>query len=258
MIKRLIFLGLLLLSGTSILPVSAQILTIATEHFPPYNYLDDNSKVVGINAELVQRSCEIAAIDCSIQSYPWLRAMSLTLENDYGALFSTLRSADRERQFQWVGPLVKSRAILYRLKSRPEIQVTRLEDAKNYVVGVARGDVYEAYLQQNGFSYGKNLFGFATKAEAANLFVQGKIDLLIGSWQILPMWLAPYNATVDDVEEAFQLRELGDNYLALNLKVPKQMVDQLQQALQKLHESGEYQQILEKYQYAPQHVSAQK
>lgn len=150
------------------------------------------------------------------------------------------------------------RAILYRLKSRPEIQVTRLEDAKNYVVGVARGDVYEAFLQQNGFSYGKNLFGFATKAEAANLFVQGKIDLLIGSWQILPIWLAPYNATVDDVEEAFQLRELGDNYLALNLKVPKQMVDQLQQALQKLHESGEYQQILEKYQYAPQHVSAQK
>lgn len=251
MILRLISPVILLLSGMVSLLVSAEKLEIATEHFPPYNYVADNI-VTGINTELIQRSCEIAAIDCSIQSYPWLRAMALTLSNENSGLYSTSRSVERESQFQWVGPLASSNSFFYRLKSRPEIKVVNLEDAKNYVVGVARGDVYEAYLQQKGFSYGKNLLGFTTKAEVANLFVQGKVDLLIGSWQILPMWLAPYEASVDDVEPLLALNSIGENYLALNLNVPKPLVDKLQKALVQLRESGEYQQIIEKYQYSLQ------
>lgn len=251
MILRLISPVILLLSGMVSLLVSAEKLEIATEHFPPYNYMADNI-VTGINTELVQRSCEIAAIDCSIQSYPWLRAMALTLSNENSGLYSTSRSVERESQFQWVGPLANSDTFFFRLKSRPEVKVVNLDDAKKYVVGVARGDVYEAYLQQNGFSYGENLFGFTTKADAVNLFVQGKIDLLIGSWQILPMWLAPYNATVEDVEATMQLNAIGANYLALNLNVPKPIVAKLQQALQQLRDSGEYQQIVEKYQHSLQ------
>lgn len=234
------------LSGVNVNAAEPAVLHIATEHFPPYNFAE-NGAITGINTDLVLRSCELAALQCSVTLYPWLRAMEQVSTDSLGAIYSTARTAEREPLFQWVGPLAYSRAYLYRLTSRPDILVSSLDDAKHYSIGVARGDVYETYLQNNGFRYGESLIGFATKSDVVALFLKGKVDLLIGSEQIVPTWLAPYDQTIEIVEPVFELSRVGANYLALNREVPLAVVERLQQALDQLRNSGEYQQIVQKY-----------
>lgn len=224
----------------------AEQLNLYTEHFPPYSYVKADT-ITGLNTELVRLSCEKAQLQCHFQLYPWLRAYETVIKDPQGALFSTSRNALREPLFKWVGPLAHSKASMYRLKSRPNVNPTSLEDAKNYVIAVARGDVYELYLQSQGFEHGKNLLGLAAKADAVGLFLQGKVDLLIGSELILPTWLAQYDRTVDAVEPVIDLSVVGANYLALNPAVPDAVVQKLQLALDQLYASGEYQLLAERY-----------
>ena len=230
---------------TGAAPVSGQ-LTIYTEHFPPYSYLADDT-VTGINTELVRLSCEKAGLNCNFLLYPWLRAYEAAQKEPAAAVYSTSRNALREPLFKWVGPLAHSHANMYRLKSRPDINPATLEEAKRYVVAVARGDVYELYLKSQGFEHGVNLLGLTAKADAVGLFLQGKVDLLIGSELILPVWLAKYNETLDSIEPVLDLSVVGANYLALNLAVPNETVEKLQLALDELHANGEYQRLMQRY-----------
>lgn len=224
----------------------ADTLTLYTEHFPPYSY-EQNKQVTGLNTELVRRSCELAKITCEFQLLPWLRAYEAAQKDHASGLFSTSRNPLREHLFQWVGPLAHSNAQMYWLKSRAEQAPRSLDEAKQFIVAIARGDVYELYLQSQGFEVDVNLLRFNSKSDAVLPFLHGKVDLLIASELILPVWLGQYQHSTDAVEPVIDLSQVGNNYLALHLEVPVETAARLQAALDTLRSNGEFQQLSEHF-----------
>lgn len=224
-------------------------LTLYTEHFPPYSFLQQQ-QVRGINADLLRLACERAAIRCEFVLYPWLRAFELAQKNPHGGIFSIVRTPKRTPLFQWLGPLASSKAYLYRLKRRPEIKLQQLSDAKAYSIGVAHGDIYEEFFLSQGFVHGKNLVKFSTKSEPVPLFLKGKIDLLIASELMLTNWLSQPN-TVAKVEVVLDISDVGQNFLALHPAVPAATAQALQQALIELTAEGQLQQLVQNYQQQP-------
>lgn len=225
----------------------AQTLRLYTEHFPPYNVVYQG-QVVGTNTDIVLRACVMAGLDCQIRLYPWLRAFEMALQDQQSGLYTTAMTPQRRVQFQWVGPLASSRSFLYRLKSRPQVNPASIEQAKAFGIGVAAGDIYEEYFVRQGFVRGKNLLDFPTKSAPVALFLQGKVDLVIGSEQVMPSWLAAHGASMQDVEQVLEISLPGNNYLALNNAVPVRQVQALQAAIDELRASGEYQRLVEKTQ----------
>lgn len=222
-------------------------LTLYTEHFPPYNY-EENGVIRGINADILTQACLLAKISCVMQSYPWLRAMELAQKNPASGIFTISRTKSRVPLFQWIGPLASSKAYLYRLASRPEVVADSLEQAKQFSIAVAHGDVYEEFLLSQGFEYGKNLIEFRSKSEPIPLFVQGKVDLVIGSDIVIPSWLASHQLPADTAVPVIELTTSGSNFVALNHAVPAAVAKRLQQAIDALKQNGRYQQIVESYQ----------
>jgi polar amino acid transport system substrate-binding protein len=230
-----------------ILPALAKPVRLFTEEFFPYNYTEEH-KVQGVNADLLRQACFKAKVDCTFQSLPWLRAYESALHTADSGLFSTARTSKREPQFQWVGPLASSTTYLYRLKSRPEVNPTDLEQAKAFGIAVTHGDIFEEYLQQQGYSLGKNLLLVTNKTDAIPLFLAGKIDLLIGSEQVIGSWMSTFGRTRADVEAVMDISFIGHNYLALNLKVSVTTVRALQQAVDQLVRQGEMERLIRHYQ----------
>lgn len=226
-------------------------LTLYTEHFPPYSFIK-NGEVRGINADILREACQLAKLECDMVSLPWLRAYAMAQQHDNAGLFPTVRTAKRAKHFQWVGPLASSKAYLYRLKSRPEVSPGSLEEAKNFGIAVARGDVYEEYFLSMGFESGKNLLGFATKSEPIPLFLKGKVDLIVASELVLPAWLTSLHQPVDLAEPVLDISLIGHNFLALNNKIPQQTAEQLQQAIDTLKSSGRFRQIIRRYHDQPE------
>lgn len=225
-------------------------LNIYTEKHVPYNFLEQDQPR-GINLELVQRSCELAGIHCQFHFYPWLRAFDHSLKDEQGGLMSTSRSPQREKLFQWVGPLVAFDAFFYRLRSRTDLIAPDLEHAKAYSIGVVRGDVYEQLLLQAGFEHGKNLLDFPSHSTIIKLFMQGKIDLILGSELTLPYRFYLEGQDVTLVEPVLEVPSHAGNYLALNLAVPAAMRERLQVALERLRQDGEFTAIIDRYKRFP-------
>ncbi len=236
-------------------PAVAEPLRLFTEEFFPYNYTADN-KVQGVNADLLRQACAKARLECTFQSLPWLRAYESALRSDNSGLFSTARTPKRETQFQWVGPLASSSTYLYRLKSRPEVNPVDLEQAKAFGIAVAHGDIFEEYLLSQGYSLGKNLLSVTSKTDAIPLFLEGKIDLLIGSEQVIGSWMSTFGRTRAEVEAVMDISFIGHNYLALNLNVSTATLKALQNAVDLLVEQGEMDRL--KLYYQNQTMPTQK
>jgi polar amino acid transport system substrate-binding protein len=222
-------------------------LTLYTEHFPPYNF-EENGVIRGINADILHQACQLANIKCEMKIYPWLRAFELAQKDPASGIFTISRTKSRINLFQWVGPLASSKAYLYRLASRTEIAVGSLEQAKQFSIAVAHGDVYEEFLLAQGFEYGKNLIEFRSKSEPIPLFLQGKIDLVIGSDIVMPSWLANNQVPVDTAVPVIDISTFGSNYVAFNHAVPAELANRLQQSIDMLKQNGQFEQIVASYQ----------
>ncbi len=223
-------------------------ITIYTEEFPPYNFMQ-NGVVSGINVDIVRIICESAKIECTFQLLPWNRAFNLTQENSHSGLMSTSRNEKREHLFQWVGPLVSSTAFFYQLASRDKIHIQKNEELLNYTVGIPRNDIYESVLLELGFEKNKNLLEFSYKQQMTQLFLQQKLDLIIGSDLTLAHQMSHYGLKASAVSPVVKLpiNNLQGNFLALNLKAPKPIKLLLQKSLDELKAKQGLQHIIERY-----------
>ncbi|AWL12728.1 hypothetical protein HMF8227_02275 [Saliniradius amylolyticus] len=225
-----------------------QQLNLYTEHFPPYNYLE-NEAVVGINTEVVLALCERSGIQCQIRLYPWKRALHMALNDPSGAVFSTSRTSERLDEFQWVGPLSNSKSCFYKLKQRTDIVVHRREDLLNYTLGIVRNDVYQYILNDWGFETGKQLLVYADKHQDIRAFLGGRLDLIIGSRITLPRQLQGFDLSVEDLEAVFPIEDprLQGNYLALNNSISPSAVRRLQRSLDRLRQDKTLNNIVRRY-----------
>lgn len=214
-------------------------LHIYTENFPPYNYMK-NGQVTGINAKLTSLMCIEANIACQFELLPWNRAFKLTSQLKNKGLISTSRSPEREDLFLWVGPLKSSDTYLYKLKSRKDIKAASIEDAKKYSIGIQRNGVYTAVLANLGFKMATNVMNFTYKNDELDLFINGKIDLVVGSDITLDYALAEKGESIQLVEKlvALPTQQLRGNYLAINKSTNRYLVLRLQQALDRLKQNG--------------------
>jgi len=227
---------------------SDQSLTIYTEEFPPYNFLEKGA-VVGVNADIVAMACKMANLTCKFALYPWKRALTLSLKDDHSGLVSTSRLPSREQQFQWVGPLISSPGCFYRLTERDDIQIKNKEELANYTVALHKGDAYEEVLKQWGFKEHINYIPFSEKFAEIKAFTEGKLDLFIASANSLKFHIQNYRLRPEQVIPAYYIDDprLGGNYLALNKRVPQTLVTQLQSAIDEIYSKGLDLPIKERY-----------
>ena len=79
--------------GASI--ISGETLTIVTEDYPPYNYME-NGRITGFSTEIVEAIVRKAGLQGIPKMYPWARAYMM-VQNDKDVLIYTItRNQERE------------------------------------------------------------------------------------------------------------------------------------------------------------------
>ena len=132
-------------------------LQVVTEHFPPFQILDENKQIRGISVDIMRRVLDTSGVDYEIVVQPWARAFNTALNTPDVIIFSMVRNQEREDKFIWLGELQRADYHLYGLKSRFNKPFSSIDDAKQFVA-VASRESYEAKeLIRLGFEVGKNL-----------------------------------------------------------------------------------------------------
>jgi polar amino acid transport system substrate-binding protein len=218
---------------------------VLTEELAPVHYTD-NGTIKGIATEVVQAIFDKAGLQAEFKSFPWKRAYRMALNTKDCFIYTINRTPQREPHFQWIGPILPKKTSLFKLKSRKDIHLNRLEDVGRYTTAVLLGHSLTTRLLDMGFEDGKELIVTTDKKTQLQLFLQGRVDLITGNEYTIAAITEKAGRSLDDIEPALLVTQKG-YYLATNMQSDPDLVDRLQQANTEIQQSSLIQEIVAKY-----------
>ncbi|CAM2880328.1 substrate-binding periplasmic protein [Pseudoalteromonas distincta] len=136
--------------------VNAAEITIVTEVFPDFQYIDENNQLAGRSVDKVKKALATTDIKYTMSAHSWAVSYNAVLRDKNTCIFSIVKLPNREDKFSWIAQLERFDSAIYSLKSR-HIHLNTLNDAKNYKIAVLRDNFSHHYLLERGFSETKNL-----------------------------------------------------------------------------------------------------
>ncbi|KKN56807.1 hypothetical protein LCGC14_0568330 [marine sediment metagenome] len=109
---------LIFLLFISCIKVDATEITIVTEVFPDFQYLNEDNKLVGRSVDKVHKALEGTGINYTMFAHSWAISYNAALRDKNTCIFSIVRLPNRESKFKWVGELESFDSAIYALKSR--------------------------------------------------------------------------------------------------------------------------------------------
>lgn len=222
---------------------------IMTETYPPYN-MKNNNKLQGISVDilehiLVHMGASTRAKDFMIM--PWARAYQMVQKKDNMLLFSMFRTKSREKLFKWVGPIDNS-IIGLLAKKEKQIKIKRFEDLIHYKIGTVHNDVAEQLLIQKGYDFKllHSISGVTAIEQSIKKLNRNRIDMFayianIKEWKLNIKDFDPH-----DYEMVYVLEQQA-LYYAFNKNTSDDLIEQMQNILDQMKQSGEYETIVRHY-----------
>ncbi|BBD07162.1 substrate-binding periplasmic protein [Desulfovibrio ferrophilus] len=205
--------------------------TVVTEQWPPFNYSNDKGELTGLSTDILRLALSQSGLEPDFQILPWARAYDMA-QNDSGVfIFSILRSPAREPHFQWVGPLIPSLSVnLYKLKRRTNINISSLEEAKQYTIAVMKNGSTQLFLQGQGFLAGENLEVAASNDLGIKKLFWERVDLISGNAPAMAQLARANGFNFSELEEVLPLYDCG-LYAATSLQTPQSLINRMQTGL---------------------------
>ncbi|ERH53068.1 transporter substrate-binding domain-containing protein [Pseudomonas chengduensis] len=218
--------------------VTAAELRLYTEDYRPFSYLENgkpSGMAVAVVEELIHRTGERARIEL----VPWTRGYHQVRHQADTALFSTVRTAQREAEFQWVGPIARGRTRFYTHKDAG-LRVTSLDDVRQLgTLAVPKQWYSYELLREQELD---NLYGVPTPQDMLRMFRHGRVKLLLANNLTLDGMLAEQGMHAGQLQAQFDLMP-NDSYIAFSLQTDAARVARWQQALQQMRHDGSLERI---------------
>jgi len=232
------FILLLFIASAS---VKAEQITAITESAFPLSYTE-NGQITGVATDVVKATLESAGLAYKIDIYPWARAYKKALVDENTLIYSMARTPDRENLFKWVGQIVPIKYYFIKLRDRSDINITTLQHAKKYQIGVVIEDVRHQYLRKQGFD-GLQVVT-SNEQNLAKLF-KNRIDMFPISPLGLAMLCNDAKFDCSKLENVYELSELSNGlYMAYSKTTSDEIVNNTKDALQRIKEQGIYEQFM--------------
>jgi polar amino acid transport system substrate-binding protein len=221
-------------------------INLMAEILPPFQYYDENNILTGISIEIVEKIKSKINSKDSVKIVPWSRGLKITKKKENSALFSMLRTPDREKLFKWVGPLVEFSVVFFKKTDSP-IVLNSVEDAKKVKkIGVTKNVGNHEMLLAKGF---KNLDVLQSGADEKNIkkLVKGRIDLWPSTYfgGLYNAKKLGYGGMIEPIAD-FPVFE-GHLYLVFNLDTDDKIISRWQVALDDLKLNGTFDKIVSTY-----------
>lgn len=242
---RFVLQSLMMVAGAALGSAASWSQTIqAVTETTPYTY-QRGDRVQGTVTEVVEKTLQAAQLtDYKIRLYPWARAYDMAQKEPNVLIFLIARTAARENQFKWAGEIMKIQYHLFRLKSRGDVAVTRLDDARAYVIGVMRDDVRQQYLQSKGF---QKLAVSAQWMDNFNKLIKRQVDLVPLTDDDATNLCKEAQFDCNQLERVLTLDEASTGlYMAYSNATADDVVQRTRAAFEKLKADGTVRRTLER------------
>lgn len=217
-------------------------LRLLTEAAPPMSFMRDG-ELSGLSVEVVRALLARTGDSARIELLPWTRALHLAQQQADTALFSTVRTAQREERFQWVGPIVVGTTRFYSLKSQGLTIDNMAQAAATGPLALPKQWYTFETLSARGFT---NLYGVPSSKQMVTMLKHGRVKLIATEDLTLAGELAAVDLKPQDVTAHVPFMRSA-YYIAFSPQTSVVRVVRWQRALQQMHEDGSLAAILRRW-----------
>ena len=126
-------------------------LHLLTEDYPPYSTLDADDKPGGPAVAKVEELMRRTGQAYTLELQPWPRAFEYAQNHADTCVFSTVRSVQREKQFQWIGPLFDTYNMAIFARADDPRRPANLEELRPYTLGSYTEGAVAEHLKARGY-----------------------------------------------------------------------------------------------------------
>jgi polar amino acid transport system substrate-binding protein len=222
--------------------IAPGIFQLVTEEYPPITFMRDG-KPSGFVTDMVREIAARQGIPDNIRLTSWKNAYNMALLHPKVVLFSAERTPEREKLFQWVGPVGKNSAMLY-AKKGAGIRINSLEEAKAIgAIATTTNWFTEQHLKREGF---KNLRSSPDARENVRQLMKGEVQLSIFTDITIPEIVSEAGYGMHDLEPVFTVLQT-DFYIAISRDTPAGVVREWQSTLDSLKQDGSFEKMYRSY-----------
>lgn len=229
-------------------PAQADNLIFLTEENPPFNHTK-SGVISGVATDVLLRMTALTHIHLKrdeIQVVPWARGYQKLQDSSNVILYSMARTHDREKLFQWIGPIMKVKGVLIARKSA-KIKINNIiADTHIHTIGTLRESASEHVLISKGVP-GYTMQRLHDLKLNVRKLMTGRVDMVAMTETAFRYHAKELGYDPDLFEVVFTLME-GDFYYAASKDIDPAIVNSLQKALDQLKASGEIDSTLSRYQ----------
>ncbi len=212
-------------------------------------YTDEKGEIRGkehggrraFNVELVREMMILLKHPVHFMEVPFKRGFNLSQSKRNYAFFNVNRTPEREETVKWVGPLQSSITYFYELKNAMT-GIQNFEDAKRVnSICVLNGNVHHKLLEKKGFT---NIAPNSSYSACIKMLIRGRVNLTP---------LSNISSIIKDPEFSKVVQrtpvKLSDSkgYLVFNISTPDSVIQQWQETLDQIRQSGRYKQLVQQY-----------
>ena len=217
-------------------------LTVATSpDFPPFEYYDDNGKVVGIEIEILDLICAELGYELDLQTMNFDAVLTGVSSKKYTVGASGISvTPEREENMLFTTPYCLAAQAIVVVEGSDIKSKADLEGKK---VSVQLGTTAQDYCTSNGYT----VDAYEANADAQTALVTGKVDAWVIDDLTAAEMVAAYNAENDTKLVVLDEAMTTEPY-AFGLGFGNEdLVKEIDKVVKKLVEDGKIEDIFEKY-----------
>ena len=118
--------------------------------YPPFNFVNDENKVVGFDPAIGTEIAKRMGLEAEIVTTAWDGIIGGRLANKYDAIVGSMTiTAERDEVVDFVGPYYSDKRAIF---TKPGSGISSLADLEGKKVGLTLGETHEDWAREKGYS----------------------------------------------------------------------------------------------------------
>lgn len=219
-------------------------LRIGCDEYEPYNYLDENGDLVGIDASLADEVCRRMGYRLMYVLMEWKEKDSYLDSGVIDCIWNAYSTNGREDQYLWTDPYMYSRESVVVNEDSP---IYTLDDLSDRTVATLVNTRAESILlQQKVFPQlcPESVYSFQDMGEALAALELGYVDAAAGDRLYIENYMENHPGKLRVIEESLETSRFA---VAFSKDEDPELVDRLNKTLKEMKQDGTTDEILARY-----------
>ena len=220
-------------------------IVIGCDDYTPFNYMDIDGNLVGIDVELAREAFGRMGYQTKIIFINWEEKKELLASGKIDCVWSSFSIDGREADYRWAGPYMKSRQVV---AVNPDSSIRKLSDLERKIVAVQSTTKPEEIFRDLEKSGQKpelrKIISVQNRDLLYTFLSKGYVDAVAAHDTSINQFMADFDMKYRILEEPLQEVHLG---VAFDLHDERGLDKKLDETLKQMRQDGTIKAIVSKY-----------